>query len=170
MISADKFTIEIEKTSHSRLSQVDFNNLTFGQSMSDHMLVADFDNGKWESVNILPYGDLPISPSMSALHYGQAIFEGIKAYKFASGEVSIFRPDKNWERFNRSATRLCMPEVPKDIFIGGLEQLLKLDKNWIPSQDGTSLYIRPFMYATEAALGVHPSKSYKFLIITCPVG
>jgi len=170
MSSADKFTIEIEKTSHSRLSQVDFNNLTFGQSMSDHMLVADFDNGKWESVNILPYGDLPISPSMSALHYGQAIFEGIKAYKFASGEVSIFRPDKNWERFNRSATRLCMPEVPKDIFIGGLEQLLKLDKNWIPSQDGTSLYIRPFMYATEAALGVHPSKSYKFLIITCPVG
>lgn len=138
--------------------------------MSDHMLVANFDNGQWENVKIVPYGDLSISPSMSALHYGQAIFEGIKAYKFPDGRVSIFRPDKNWERFNRSASRLCMPEVPEEIFLDGLKQLLSLDKDWVPDQEGTALYIRPFMFATEAALGVHPSKSYTFAIITCPVG
>lgn len=170
MSSAEQFTIEVEQTPHSRLAQVDFNDLKFGQLMSDHMLVADYDNGRWEDVKIVPYGDLSISPSISALHYGQAIFEGIKAYKLADGNVSIFRPDKNWERFNRSAARLCMPEVPQEIFLNGLKQLLHVDKDWVPGLDGTSLYIRPFMFATEAALGVHPSKSYKFIIITCPVG
>jgi branched-chain amino acid aminotransferase len=107
---------------------------------------------------------------MSALHYGQAIFEGIKAYKFADGTVSIFRPDRNWERFNKSAARLQMPEVPEEIFMDGLSKLLDIDRNWIPAKEGSSLYIRPFMFATEAALGVHPSKSYKFIIITGPVG
>lgn len=166
----EQFTIDIEKTRKSRLSEVDFDNLQFGKILSDHMLVADYDNGHWSEVSIVPYGDLSISPSMSALHYGQSIFEGIKAYKFADGTVSIFRPDKNWERFNKSAVRLQMPEVPEEIFLGGLKKLLDLDRDWVPAKDGASLYIRPFMFATENALGVHPSASYKFIIITGPVG
>jgi len=134
------------------------------------MLVAEYENGEWTDVSIVPYGNLSISPSMSALHYGQAIFEGIKAYKFEDGTVSIFRPDRNWERFNKSAARLEMPEVPEEIFMGGLKKLLEIDKGWVPQVSGTSLYIRPFMFGTEAALGVHPSASYKFIIITSPVG
>ncbi len=170
MSATDQFSIRVEPTRQSRLSQVDFNNLKFGQIMSDHMLVAEYNHGQWVDVSIVPYGNLSISPSMSSLHYGQAIFEGIKGYKFADGTVSIFRPDKNWERFNKSAVRLQMPEVPEEIFMDGLKKLLDVDRDWVPSKEGTSLYIRPFMFATEAALGVHPSVSYKFLIITCPVG
>ncbi|WP_160068610.1 branched-chain amino acid aminotransferase [Sphingobacterium bovisgrunnientis] len=170
MSATEQISIRVEPTTTSRLSQVDFNNLKFGQIMSDNMLVAEYNNGKWEDVSIVPYGDLTISPSMSALHYGQSIFEGIKGYKFEDGTVSIFRPDKNWERFNKSASRLQMPEVPEEIFLGGLKQLLDIDRDWVPSIEGTSLYIRPFMFATESALGVHPSISYKFVIITCPVG
>lgn len=170
MSATEKFSIRVEHVQQSRLSQVDFNNLKFGQIMSDHMLVAEYNNGQWEDVSIVPYGDISISPSLSALHYGQSIFEGIKGYKFADGTVSIFRPDKNWERFNKSAARLQMPEVPEEIFMGGLNKLLNIDQAWVPSVEGTALYIRPFMFATEAALGVHPSISYKFIIITCPVG
>ena len=170
MSATEQLTIRLEATKESRLSQVDFDNLKFGQIMSDHMLVAEYNNGVWEDVSIVPYGEISISPSMSSLHYGQAIFEGIKGYKFENGDVSIFRADKNWERFNKSAARLQMPEVPEEIFMGGLKKLLDLDRDWIPSKEGTALYIRPFMFATEAALGVHPSISYKFIIITCPVG
>ncbi|WP_164126275.1 branched-chain amino acid aminotransferase [Sphingobacterium luzhongxinii] len=170
MSAVDQISIRVEPTKQSRLSQVDFNNLKFGQIMSDHMLVAEYNNGEWTAVSIVPYGDIAVSPSMSALHYGQAIFEGIKGYKFEDGTVSIFRPDKNWERFNKSAARLQMPEVPEHIFLDGLKKLLDIDRDWIPSKEGTALYIRPFMFATEAALGVHPSISYKFIIITCPVG
>ncbi|WP_257668420.1 branched-chain amino acid aminotransferase [Parapedobacter tibetensis] len=170
MSEAATLQIQVEHTQQSRLSQVDFNNLKFGQILSDHMLVAEYANGQWEDVRIVPYGDISISPSMSALHYGQAIFEGIKAYKFVDGTVSIFRPDKNHERFNKSAARLEMPEVPQEIFIDGLRKLIGLDHSWVPATPGASLYIRPFMFATEAALGVHPSNSYKFIIITGPVG
>ena len=170
MSAIENFTIQVEPTQQSRISQVDFDNLVFGKIMSDHMLVANYDNGQWEDVKIVPYGNLSVSPSMSALHYGQAIFEGIKGYKFQDGTVCIFRPDKNWERFNKSARRLEMPEVPEEIFMDGLKKLLDVDRNWISSKEGTALYIRPFMFGTEAALGVHPSKSYQFIIITCPVG
>lgn len=138
--------------------------------MSDHMLVAEYTDGQWTDIRIVPYGDISMSPSTSALHYGQAIFEGIKAYKFADGTVSIFRPDKNYERFNKSAVRLSMPEVPEEIFMGGLKALIDLDRDWVPHTPGATLYIRPFMFGTEAALGVHPSVSYKFIIITGPVG
>jgi branched-chain amino acid aminotransferase len=170
MNATENYSIRVEPTQNSRLSQVDFDNQKFGKILSDHMLVANYDDGEWKDVSIVPYGDISISPSMSALHYGQAIFEGIKAYKFADGTVSIFRPDRNWERFNKSAARLQMPEVPEEIFMDGLSKLLDIDRNWIPAKEGSSLYIRPFMFATEAALGVHPSKSYKFIIITGPVG
>lgn len=162
--------IRVEKTQQSRLSQVDFHNLKFGQILSDHMLVADYEDGEWKDVSIVPYAELSLSPATSALHYGQAIFEGIKAYKFDDGTVSIFRPDQNHARFNKSAARLMMPEVPAEIFVDGLQALIDLDRDWVPPTAGASLYIRPFMFATEAALGVHPSKSYKFVIITGPVG
>lgn len=163
-------TIPVEKIQNSRIDQVDFNNLKFGQILSDHMLVADYIDGKWQNVKICPYGDLTLSPAISALHYGQAIFEGIKAFKFADGRVNIFRPDQNFERFNISAKRMMMPEVPKELFIEGMKQLIDLDRDWVPNVEGASLYIRPYMFATEAALGVHPSNSYKFIILTGPVG
>ncbi|GAA4805007.1 branched-chain amino acid aminotransferase [Olivibacter ginsenosidimutans] len=167
---AHAYNIEVELTKNSNLEKVDFNNLKFGQILSDHMLVADYDDGEWKSVKIVPYTNLSLSPATSALHYGQAIFEGIKAYKFADGRVSIFRPDKNFERFNKSAVRLEMPELPEEIFMGGLKKLIATDSAFVPPVDGASLYIRPFMFGTEPALGVHPSKSYKFIIITGPVG
>lgn len=170
MSEAATTAIRVERTPQSRLQQVDFSNLKFGQIFSDHMLVADFVNGSWEDARVVPYGNLSLSPATSALHYGQAIFEGLKAYKFADGTVSIFRPDKNLKRFNKSASRLEMPEVPEDIFIGGMKTLLDVDRAWIPSAIGSSLYIRPFMFGTEPALGVHPSASYKFIVIAGPVG
>ncbi|SEL62479.1 branched-chain amino acid aminotransferase [Parapedobacter koreensis] len=170
MNEAETTAIRVEQAQQSRLSQVDFNNLKFGQTFSDHMLVAEYVNGHWADVSIVPYGNLSLSPATSALHYGQAIFEGMKAYKFADGKVSLFRPDKNLERFNKSARRLEMPEVPEEIFIGGLKALVDLDRDWVPNTEGASLYIRPFMFGTEAALGVHPADSYKFIVITGPVG
>lgn len=163
-------TIPVQKVSESRLPSVDFDHLQFGKVLSDHMLVADYENGKWGEPQIVPYGDFTFSPSISALHYGQAIFEGIKAFKYGDGRVNIFRPDQNFERFNRSAARMAMPEVPAHIFLDGMKQLIALDRDWVPAKDGSSLYIRPFMFATEAALGVHPSISYRFAIITGPVG
>ena len=163
-------SIRTEKVAKSRLSSVDLENLKFGQILSDHMLVADYKDGQWGEPAIVPYGDFTISPAISSLHYGQSIFEGIKAFRYADGRVNIFRPDQNHERFNRSASRMCMPEIPASIFLEGMKQLIALDRDWVPSKDGYSLYIRPFMFATEAALGVHPSDSYRFAIITGPVG
>lgn len=167
---SSNYSIQIEKTSQSRLSEIDFNTLKFGSIFSDHMLVADYHDNAWQEVKIVPYGPLSISPAASALHYGQAIFEGIKGFKFEDGQISIFRPEENWKRFNRSAQRLQMPEVPKEIFLNGMDKLLAVDREWIPQKEGSSLYIRPLMFATEDHLGVHPSISYKFIIMTCPVG
>lgn len=169
-MTEEKYSIKIIPNENSRIGEADFNNLAFGKVMSDHMLVADYDDGEWKEVSIMPFTNFNLSPALSALHYGQSIFEGIKAYKFGDGRVSIFRPDKNFERFNKSAARLEMPQVPEDIFIDGMKKLVDMDRDWVPEKDGCSLYIRPYMFATEAALGVHASKSYKFVIITCPVG
>lgn len=163
-------SIRIDKVSNSRLASTDFTALKFGQVLSDHMLVADYKDGKWGEVAIVPYADFNLSPALSAIHYGQSIFEGIKAYKFDDGRVSIFRPDQNHARFNKSAARLVMPEVPASIFLDGMQKLIDLDRDWVPALPGSSLYIRPYMFATEAALGVHPSDSYRFAIITGPVG
>ena len=162
--------IAISKTKSSRLPEVDFNNLVFGKQYSDHMFVADFDGENWTDLQIIPYQNLALSPATCALHYGQSIFEGLKAYKNAQGETLVFRPDQNFERFNRSATRMSMPEVPKEIFFEGLNQLLTLDKGWIPTNEGSSLYIRPFMFATDEFIGLKSSLKYKFIIFTCPVG
>ncbi len=162
--------IKINKIEKSRVTDYDVNDVPFGKCFSDHMLVAEYSDGKWQTTTISPYGDVPLSYAMSALHYGQAIFEGMKAYKNDKGEVSLFRPLENFKRLNKSAIRMCMPEVPEEIFMGGLLELLKLDSAWVPTSDSGSLYIRPFLIATDEAIGVKPSESYKFLIITCPAG
>jgi len=163
-------SIRTEKVERSRLESVNLDQLVFGQILSDHMLIADYKDGQWGEPAIVPYGDFTIDPALSSLHYGQSIFEGIKAFRYENGQVNIFRPDQNHERFNRSASRMCMPAVPAEIFLDGMKQLISLDREWVPSRAGYSLYIRPFMFATEAALGVHPSNSYRFAIITGPVG
>ena len=162
--------IKITKTGNSRLQQTDFSNLAFGRTFSDHMFVADYADGEWKNFQIVPYGDISVSPAISALHYGQSFFEGLKAYKHADGNVSVFRPYKNAARFNKSAERLCMPELPEDIFVQGIAAVVDLDRDWIPAKPNHSLYIRPFMFATDGFLGVAPSKTYKFMVITGPTG
>lgn len=162
--------IPIQKTPISRLSEVDFDNLAFGRSFADHMLVAEYAEGAWKSVQIRPYGPLSYQPAMMSIHYGQSIFEGMKAYRSKKGEVLVFRPEENLKRFNKSALRMCMPEVPEEIFLGGLKQLIELDNAWVPEKEGYSLYIRPFMFATDEYVGVSPSTTYKFIIFNCPVG
>lgn len=162
--------IQIQPTSSSRIDQVDFDNLTFGRSFADHMLVAEYADGAWQSVTIQPYGPLAYQPAMMSLHYGQSIFEGMKGYRSVSGDIQVFRPEENLKRFNKSALRMCMPEVPKEIFLDGLRTLLKLDQAWVPAKEGCSLYIRPFMFATDEYVGVTPSNTYKFIIFNCPVG
>ncbi len=162
--------IAVERIKNSRIKEVDFNNLEFGKHISDHMFVVDFDKGHWGSPSIVPFGDLKFSPAMLSLHYGQAVFEGMKAFRTPKGEINIFRPHKHLERFNRSLDRMCMPPVPQDLWLSGLQALLDIDKNWVPDGEGSSLYIRPVMFATESRLGVKVSDSYKFIILTCPVG
>jgi branched-chain amino acid aminotransferase len=162
--------IQINKVETSKLQNFSLENIPFGKYFTDHMLEADFENGEWKNVEIKPYQPIIFDPSMAALHYGQAIFEGIKAYKNEQGEACIFRPQDNFERFNISATRMCMPTVPEEIFMEGLKQLVKLDSNWIPQIDNHSLYIRPVMFSTDTVLGVKPSENYKFLIILSPSG
>ena len=162
--------INVTKASFSKLNQLSLENLPFGKYFTDHMLEADYENGEWKNVQIKPYQPLLLEPSLSSLHYGQAIFEGIKAYKDEAGNAYIFRPQDNFIRFNLSAERMCMPTVPEEIFMDGMKQLVKLDKNWIPSIKDHSLYIRPFMFSTDHVLGVKPSETYKFLIILSPTG
>ena len=134
------------------------------------MFVADYQNGAWGDLRIVPYGPMEIYPGNATLHYGQAIFEGMKAYKNEKGEVLVFRAEANAKRLNESATRMCMPTLPENIFIEALKQLLAVDKGWVPQEKGSSLYIRPFMFAMDNYLGVKPSESYRFMIFTSPVG
>lgn len=161
--------IKVEKISQSRIPEVDFENIIFGKEFSDHMFVAEYKNGEWQDLKIVPYGPISVSPACAALHYGQAIFEGMKAYKNEQGEIFLFRPYDNAKRINISAKRMCMPEIPEEIFMEGLKQLVKLDSDWIPSNEGSSLYIRPYMFASEQLLGVRPSEEYTFIIFTAPV-
>ena len=162
--------IKINKTPVSRIQSVDFNKLSFGNVFSDHMFVADYADGEWKNFQIIPYGDMAFSPAMASLHYGQSIFEGMKAFRQKDDQIAVFRPLKNLERLNISAERLCMPTIPEEIFMQGLTKLIDLDRQWAPTGEGQSLYIRPLMFATDNILGVHPSDSYKFIIMTGPVG
>jgi branched-chain amino acid aminotransferase len=162
--------ISVEKIKKSRVSEYDINNVPFGKCFSDHMFVAEYADGKWQKASIMPYGDVPLSYATSAFHYGQAIFEGMKAYKNEKGEVALFRPLENFKRLNKSAIRMAMPEVPEELFMNGLLELIRLDSAWVPSSETGSLYIRPFIIATDEAIGVKISDTYKFIIITCPAG
>ncbi|MDB9964494.1 branched-chain amino acid aminotransferase [Vicingaceae bacterium] len=161
-------TFPVQKIATSKLSSINFDNLKFGRDFSDHMLLAEYNDEVWKTPQILPYQPLELFPAASVFHYGQAIFEGLKAHKNDAGEVFIFRADENFKRLNSSAARMSMPEIPEDIFMDGLMQLIELDKDWIPVGDGMSLYLRPFMIADDPFLGVKPSGSYKFMIITSP--
>ncbi|GAA4461384.1 branched-chain amino acid aminotransferase [Nemorincola caseinilytica] len=169
-MSVAALDINITKISKSRINEVDPANIQFGKVYSDHMLVACYENGAWQQAEIKPYGDLSLSPATTFMHYGQAIFEGIKAYKDPQGNPIIFRPYDNWKRFNRSAERMAMPAVPEELFIDGLRQLIDLDRNWIPTSEDTSLYIRPFMLAVDEFIGVRPAEKFMFIIITSPAG
>jgi branched-chain amino acid aminotransferase len=162
--------IPVTKVERSKLNDIPLENIPFGKYFTDHMLEADYENGEWKNVEIKPYQPLLLSPSLAALHYGQAIFEGIKAYKDQQGNASIFRPYDNYRRFNISAERMEMPAVPEDIFIEGMRKLVEVDKSWIPAKADHSLYIRPFMFASDEVIGVKASDSYKFIIILSPTG
>ena len=160
--------IEIIRANSSKINDVDFENITFGNVFTDHMLVCDFQGGTWGKPTIKPYEPFLIDPSAKVFHYGQAIFEGMKAYKDNNDDVWLFRPEQNWERFNKSATRLAMPEISASIFLDGLKSLLKIDKDWVKKGDGNSLYIRPFMIATGSGVIANPSTHYRFMIILSP--
>lgn len=162
--------IEIIKTKATKINEVDFDNLNFGSVFSDHMLVCDYKNGKWEAPKIMPYKPLTLDPSAKIFHYGQSIFEGMKAYKDADQNVWLFRPEDNCKRLNISANRMAIPELPEPYFMQGLVALLKLDKDWIPTKDGSSLYIRPFIFASGQGFHASPADEYKFIICTAPSG
>ena len=161
--------IKVTQIEKSKISTIDFDNLSFGTVFSDHMMVCDYKNGQWQQAEIIPYEPFTLDPSASVFHYGQALFEGMKAYKGENDEVFLFRPDQNIKRFNKSSERMAIPEFPEDIFLEGLNQLLRLDADWIPQGEGQSLYVRPFVIATEPCIQANPSKEYRFAIICSPV-
>ncbi len=165
-----KQNIKITRVQNSHLSEVDFNNIPFGRVFSDHMFVADYYDGQWHNPRIVPFERFMIHPAAMGLHYGQAIFEGMKASKSKDGEPLLFRPEMHARRINASADRMCMPHVPEELFLQALHTLVGLDQDWIPPQEGSALYIRPFMFANDEFIGVKPSDSYKFIIFTGPVG
>jgi branched-chain amino acid aminotransferase len=166
---AVKYSVKVTQTSKSKLPDVDFSNLPFGKVISDHMFVADFDGKQWTDLRIEPFGLLDISPANLALHYGQSIFEGMKATKM-QGEPVLFRPEMHARRFNVSAERMCMPSIPEDLFTQALKMLVDLDRDWIPAMEDHALYIRPLMFATDEYFGVHTSEKYRFIVFTGPVG
>lgn len=149
---------------------MDWDNLPFGKVFSDHMLVMEYKNGAWQQPEIKPFESFSLHPATSAIHYGQSIFEGMKANKTADGDILIFRPDMNEKRFEESCIRMCMPVLPEGMFTELIRRTVELDKDWIPNREGYSLYIRPFMFATDDFIGIKPSDTYKFVIFTCPVG
>lgn len=161
--------IPVRKTNHSRISEVDFTQLEFGKYIADHMLVCDYANGEWKQPHIVPYANLSLSPSALALHYGQTVFEGMKAFRIHDGRINIFRMEKHYDRFVKSLQRMCMAVPPRDIFMDGLMQLISLDEAWVPTQQGHALYLRPFVFASEARFGVKVSDEYRFVIFTGPV-
>ena len=169
-MATDIMQLDITKVKESRVNSVDWENLPFGRIFSDHMVVMDYENEAWKKPEIVPFEDLSLTPATSVLHYGQTIFEGMKAYRNKENEVFLFRPDQNAKRFNESAERMCMPAVPEEMFIDFIKTLVDLDREWIPKKDGYSMYIRPFMIATDPYVGIRPSSTYKFMIFTCPVG
>lgn len=166
----DTIDISVNKVGQSRIDTLDVHNIPFAKIYSDHMFEADYKDGEWKNFRITPYQNISVSPANNTLHYAITVFEGMKAYKNDAGEVLLFRPESNAKRLNISAERMCIPELPEELFIEALKTLIKLDSQWVPSVPGTSLYIRPFIFATDEYIGIRPSDTFKFMIITCPVG
>jgi len=162
-------TITTPKAEEPKINNVDWNNLGFGKYFSEHMFIANYQNGAWDNGEILPYAPLPIEPSMCTLHYGQTIFEGLKAYKDVNGGANLFRPDMNVKRLNRSAEQLCIPQYDEQKLIDAIKTLVETDKDWIPTERGHSLYIRPVVFGSSNFLGVHPSDDYMLIVMTSPV-
>lgn len=163
------YDIKVTRTTDSGLNKVDFSNIPFGKVISDHVFIVDYDGEHWVNPRIEPYGNISIAPSNLALHYGQSIFEGMKA-TICNGEPTLFRPHMHARRLNISAERMCMPNLPEDLFIEAISTLIEIDRAWIPSADDHALYLRPFMFATDELFGVQASKTYRFMIFTGPVG
>jgi branched-chain amino acid aminotransferase len=161
--------MKITHTQESKIKNVDFDNLSFGKIFTDHMFVCDYKDGQWSTPEIMPYQPIQMDPSSSVFHYGQAVFEGMKAYKDDADGVWLFRPEQNFARINKSSERLSMPEFPKEFFFEGLEKLLDIDKEWIKKGAGNSLYVRPFVFASQAGVQASASNAYKFMIICSPV-
>ncbi|MFG6687135.1 branched-chain amino acid aminotransferase [Mariniflexile sp. HNIBRBA6329] len=162
--------IEIIKSKTTKINEVDFDNLAFGSVFSDHMLECNFKDGKWEAPKVIPYQAITLDPSAKIFHYGQSVFEGMKAYKDANEDVWLFRPLENFKRLNISSKRLAIPELPESHFMEGLKALLEVDKDWIPKKEGSSLYIRPFIFASGNGFHASPANAYKFIICTAPSG
>jgi branched-chain amino acid aminotransferase len=162
--------IKVNRIPASRIKEVDFSNLEFGKYMADHMSVVDYDDGTWGNPEIVPFGDLQLSPATVALHYGQSIFEGMKAFRMKDGNINIFRMKRHHERIQRSLDRMCMPLIPEDLWVQCLQSLIELDKAWVPKGDGEALYIRPLVFATDARIRVRVSDRYKFIVMNSPVG
>lgn len=169
-IMKEKNNIQVTRVAQSRIGEVDFEHLPFGKFFSDHMFVADYQDGAWKDSRIVPFGNFSLHPATMAIHYGQALFEGMKASKTAEGQPMLFRPEMHARRLNFSAERLCMPSLPEDLFLDALHALISLDADWIPTNEGSAMYIRPAMFATDGFVGVRPSETYRFFIITSPVG
>jgi branched-chain amino acid aminotransferase len=169
-MSTETHSFPITKTTHSKLSYFDWDHLHFGKDFSDHMFLMEYKDGQWSQGEIVPFENISMHPAMSAIHYGQSIFEGMKAYRTTNDDILVFRPEMNAKRFAESATRMCMPPVDEDLFVEAIRQLISLDAEWVTKRRGHSLYIRPFMFATDELIGIRPSETYKFMIITSPVG
>ncbi|HLT71670.1 MAG TPA: branched-chain amino acid aminotransferase [Cyclobacteriaceae bacterium] len=163
-------SIPVERTEKSRIRETDFNNLEFGKYISDHMLISAYKNGQWQEMKIVPFGEIPMTPAMLSLHYGQTVFEGLKAFRNNNGDLSVFRMAKHSARLNKSLERMCMPSVSEEMFSQGIHALLEVDQQWVPTSEGASLYIRPLVFATESRFGVKISDDYLFVIMTSPVG
>lgn len=160
--------MKIIRKNTSRLNTTNFSSLRFGTVFSDHMLVCNYKNGEWQAPEILPYGPIPMNPSSQVLHYGQSVFEGMKAFKNSNNEILLFRKEDNLTRFNKSAVRLSIPEIPKHIFMNGLDKLLALDSEWCKEEEGYSLYIRPFIFASSDCVKASSAEEFTFIIITSP--
>jgi branched-chain amino acid aminotransferase len=161
--------IQVTKTSHSKINSLNWDHLEFGKYVSDHMFLCHYQNGDWCKPQIIPVQDLSISPIALGLHYGQSIFEGMKAFGMEDGRLNIFRMEKHHERLNRTMERMCMPEIPFDLFSTALARLVQVDNAWVPRSPGSALYLRPFVFASEAKFGVKISEEYQFVIVTGPV-
>ena len=168
MQSISTADITVIKAPQSRIDQVDFDNLVFGTVFTDHMFECDYRDGRWQEPTIKPYGPLTISPAAKVFHYGQAVFEGMKAFKDDEGDIFLFRPEENFNRINKSSKRLAIPEFPREYFFGALEELLRLDADWVKPGQGNSLYIRPFVIASENGVSASAANAYKFMIILSP--